>query len=236
MKKRKKLIIIIIIISIILISLVITFISAYSRYLYPTGEVISGIYTIKVDNPYNNASMGNFFLISAGEKYIAIDTGADSKHSEIQLNRLGISPNDIIAVFITHSDWDHIGSLPLFTQATIYTSVTEFQYMNTARFTSLTTIPELPHIIINDGEIIELYCRTIKCIYTPGHTSDSVSFLVDDKYLFVGDLFINPNLARYDTELQVLHRNMVLDIDGVEYIFTGHFGLFKDVRFFRWWY
>ena len=232
MKKRKKLIII----SIIISSLVITFICVYSRYYHPTDEVVSGIYAIKVDNPYNNTSMGNYFLVSAGEKYIAIDTGADSKHSEILLNRLGISTDEIIAVFITHSDWDHIGSLPLFTQATMYTGMTEFQYINTARFTSLTTIPELPHIIMNDGEKIELYGRTIKCIYTPGHTSDSVSFLIDEKYLFVGDLFINPNLARYDKGLQVLHRNMVLGIDEIEYIFTGHFGLFKDVRFFRWWY
>jgi len=232
MKKLKKLIIVISIIT----SLVIILITVYSRYFHPTGEVIFGIYAIKINNPHNNASMGNYFLISAGEKYIAIDTGVDSKHSEMQLNRLSISANDIIAVFITHSDWDHIGSLPLFTQATMYTGMTEFQYMNTARFTSLTTIPELPHIIMNDGEIIELYGRTIKCIYTPGHTSDSVSFLVDNKYLFVGDLFINPNLARYDTELQVLHRNMILGIEEIEYIFTGHFGLFKDARFFRWLY
>ena len=227
---------VLIFISFIIISAVVIAVIAYSRYFHPTGEIISGIYAIKIDNPYNNTAMGNFFILSAGEKYIAFDAGADSTHTKIELNRLGISEDDIIAVFITHSDWDHIGSLPMFTHATMYTGNTKFQYIDTARFAPLSTIPDLPQIIMYDGEIVELFGRTVKCIYTPGHTSDSVSFLVDEKYLFVGDLFINPSLARHDSALQVLHREMILDLDEAEYIFTGHFGLFKDARFFRWWY
>jgi len=26
----------------------------------------------------------------------------------------------------------------------------------------------------------------------------------------------------------------MLGLDGVEYVFTGHFGLVKDIRFIRW--
>jgi len=32
------------------------------------------------------------------------------------------------------------------------------------------------------------------------------------------------------------YRKEMLALNGVEYIFTGHFGLFKSIRFFQWWF
>jgi len=171
--------------------------------------------------------MGNFFLMHAGDKYIAIDAGSDNTETENGLRKLGISAGDVVAVFITHAHWDHIGSLDLFEKAAIYTGNTEGS-----------AFPDIPHQIMSDGEIIEFPGLTIQCIYTPGHTIDSVCYLIDDKYLFVGDLLVTTNDSpfekRYDKNLQLYYRKQVLDLDGVEYVFTGHFGLFKDIQFFRW--
>jgi len=210
---------------------------AYSRYLHPTGEIEPGLFVVRNDR--NGTPMVNFFIIRTGEKYVAFDTGSDNAQTLNALQRLGISANDVIAVFLTHSDWDHIGSLNLFDNATIYTGVTEFQYARRGR--GLPNLPDfelpnIPHRIMSDGEKIDLYGISIQCIYTPGHTSDSVSFLVDDKYLFVGDLFVNLNLAYYNAQLQRLSQEKVLGLDNVEYVFTGHFGLFRGFWFFRWWY
>ena len=44
-------------------------------------------------------------------------------------------------------------------------------------------------IKVKDGEIIDIDNLKIKSLYTPGHTSDSYSFLLDD-YLFTGDTWI----------------------------------------------
>ena len=167
--------------------------------------------------------MGNFFLLEVGEKYIAIDTGTDNIQTENEIQKLGISANDVTAVFITHADRDHIGALSLFENAAIYTGNTE-----NSQF------PDMPHQIMSDGEIIELSGMSIKCIYTPGHTIDSVCFLMDGKYLFVGDLLSPPSTARYSEELQISNREKVLGTDGAEYVFNGHFGLIKDIRFFGW--
>ena len=173
------------------------------------------------------------------ERYIAFDTSSDSEQTQQALQRLGISTSDVVAVFLTHSDWDHIGSLNLFYNATLYTGITEFQYARRGRgLPNLPDfeLPDMPHQIMDDWQEIELYGRSIQSIYTPGHTSDSVSFLVDGRYLFVGDLFVSPNLAYYDEELQRLNQEKVLEIESVEYVFTGHFGLFRNVSFFRWWF
>jgi len=236
-KLRKKLPIrkkILLVISVFVLALVATVAVAYLRYLHPTGEIMSNLYAIRNDR--NGIPMVNFFLLQVGEKYIVIDTGSDSIQTENELQKLGISANDVVALLLTHSDWDHVGSLHLFHNATLYTGDTEFQYAEASRFAPAFELPDIPHQIMADGEIIELYGRTIQCIYTPGHTSDSVCFLIDGEYLFVGDLYVTPDLARYDKELQILYREKMLGIDGVEYIFTGHFGLFKDVGFFRWWW
>jgi len=175
--------------------------------------------------------MGNFFIMQIGDEYVAIDAGADNDETEKALKNLGISATDVIAVFITHAHWDHIGSLTLFDNATIYTGNTEGS-----------DFPDIPHRVLSDEEIIELSGMSIQCFYTPGHTADSVCYLINGKYLFVGDLLVTtndpppPNPKRYDKDSQLLYRKVMLEMDDVAYVFTGHFGLFKDVRFFRWWW
>ena len=165
-KAKKKLslrtkILIVILAVILLVGATVAF--AYSRYVYPTGRIIPGLYAVRTHR--NGMPMGNFFLMQAGEKYIAIDAGADNTETGNALQQLGISANDVIVVFITHSDWDHIGSLDLFGNAAIYTGNTESS-----------EFPDIPHNIMADGEVIEIYGLSVKCIYTPGHTSDSVCF------------------------------------------------------------
>lgn len=200
---------------------------AYWRYVYPTGRIMPGLYTLRIHN--NGMPMGNFFLVQTGDNYIAIDTGGDLTETENGLRKLGISTDDIIAVFITHAHWDHIGGISLFNNATFYTGNTD----NSAFL-------DIPHQVMMDGEIIEISGTSIQCIYTPGHTIDHVCYLVEGKNLFAGDLFVTTNDSpfekRYNKELQLEYRDRVLGIDGIECVFTGHFGLFKSADFFKWWY
>lgn len=209
----------------------------YSRYLYPTGEIMSGLYAVRNDR--NGTPLVNFFIMQAGEKYIVFDTGSDSTQTINSLQRLGISASDVVAVFLTHSDWDHVGSLYLFYNAILYTGVTDFQYARRGRGLPPLPdfeLPDMPHITMLDRETIEVHGGIIQCFYTPGHTSDSVSFLVDGRYLFVGDLLVNPRLAYYSEKLQRVHMEKMLTLEGVAYVFNGHFGLFRNIRIFRWWW
>ena len=202
---------------------------AYWKYVFPTGRILPGLYAIRTHN--NGMPMGNLFLLQIDDNdyYIAIDTGGDTAETETGLRRLGISSDSVIAVFITHSHWDHIGALRLFDNAIIYTGNTE----NNA-------FPDLPHHAMADGEIIEFSDISVQCIYTPGHTVDHVCYLVNEKMLFAGDLFItindSPFEERYNKAMQLEYRKIVLGLDGVDYVFTGHFGLFKDARLYRWWF
>jgi len=177
----------------------------------PTGELIPGIYAIR-----NNMPFVNFFLVRVDEnKYIAIDAGIDSTQSLNELNKINIFANNVVAVFLTHAHFDHIGSLSIFINANV--------------FSGNTTLLDIPHQIMADGEIMEISGVFIKCIYTPGHTKDSVSYLINEKYLFVGDSLVNhPN--NEDNEQKKHSIEKLANIDGIEYIFTAHHGFTRNVR------
>ena len=59
------------------------------------------------------------------------------------------------------------------------------------------TPAETVEIKVKDEEIIKLDKLKIKALYTPGHTSDSYSFLMD-KYLFSGDTLLINGTGRTD--------------------------------------
>ena len=52
-------------------------------------------------------------------------------------------------------------------------------------------------IKVKDGEVIEIDSLKIKSLYTPGHTSDSYSFLLDN-HLFTGDTLLINGTGRTD--------------------------------------
>jgi len=202
---------------------------AYWRYVFPTGRIMPGLYAIRTHN--NGMPMGNLFLLQIDDSdyYIAIDAGGDTAETETGLLKLGISSENVAAVFITHSHWDHIGGLNLFDNAIIYTGTT-----------ANSEFPDIPHHVLANGEVIEFSGMSVQCIYTPGHTIDHVCYLVNGEMLFAGDLFITTNDSpfeqRYDKDMQLEYREVVLGLDGVDHVFTGHFGLFKNAGFYRWWY
>jgi len=202
---------------VIALALTASAIFVYSRYI-PMGRVMPNLYAIRNDN--NGLPFVNFFLYRVGENYIAFDAGSDTEQTHRALKRLGISASNVVAVFITHEDSDHIGTLDLFCNAIIYTGAID--------------LPNHTHQILQNGEVVEIDGTFVQIIYTPGHTSGCAVYLLNDKILFVGDLFVNPNFARYDSQLQIYHQERVLQIDGLEYIFTGHLNLFRGIWFYRW--
>ena len=59
------------------------------------------------------------------------------------------------------------------------------------------TPADMVDIKVKDGEIIDIDNLKIKSLYTPGHTSDSYSFLLDN-YLFTGDTLLINGTGRTD--------------------------------------
>ena len=92
----------------------------------------------------------------------------------------------LVKVIDTHIHADHITGASKLKQATNCTTIM-------GEHTPADTV----EIKVKDSEIINIDNLKIKSIYTPGHTSDSYSFLLNN-YLFTGDTLLINGTGRTD--------------------------------------
>jgi len=185
-----------------------------------TGEVIPGIFAIR-------NGFANFYLLEISDqgRYIAIDAGRSASKARNELNRLGISSDDIIAVLLTHTHMDHRGGLSVFDKAVIYGG-------ENAKSGSISET-------LTEGELTVIAGFTIQCISTQGHSDDSVCYLIDGKYLFTGDTLslqndevgLHNSFFNKSDEQQQVDIEKLAALSGVQYVFTTHYGYTNNAIF-----
>jgi glyoxylase-like metal-dependent hydrolase (beta-lactamase superfamily II) len=212
-----------------------------SRKLSPveTREIAPGVYAVK-------DSYVNLFLMKNNDTYIAFDAGNNEKQVLEELLKLKIDPKTVVAVFLTHSDVDHIAALALFENAVIYLPKTEEPMANgqISRFLFMKNQLAHPHELVEDNQILTISGLEIKGISTPGHTPGSMSFLVNETHLFTGDTMGIKNgevtqfndLFNMDTRCQRKSITRLAALPGVDYIFTAHYGIIDspETAFRNW--
>lgn len=199
-----------------------------------TKEVVNNIFSVK-------DTFVNLYLIKDSTQYIAIDAGNDLEAISGELKKLNIDPEKIIALFLTHTDGDHVAAIKLFKNAKVYLSRQEEQLLTGKKSRFLifgTKIDTKVYSLIDDQQIINIDKTKIKGILTPGHTPGSMCYLVNDKYLFTGDALSLKNgkidrfneLFNTDTKMAYTSMAKITGITGVEYIFTAHHGYTDDYK------
>jgi hydroxyacylglutathione hydrolase len=144
------------------------------------------------DNVYEIKSrVVSMFVYTADDAPICFDTGISEDTVSRGFDELGFKPEDVKHVFLTHTDNDHVGGLSLFKNADVYLSIDEEQMINrtTPRFVGFVYNPPLKktYTLLKDGDIIKTGKTRVEAIATPGHTPGSMSYLVDNSFLYVGD-------------------------------------------------
>jgi hydroxyacylglutathione hydrolase len=193
-----------------------------------TSEVIEGVYAIK-------DSYVNMFLVKDSNQYIAIDAGNDMETISAGLKELKIDPDSVSVILLTHTDRDHVRALELFKNAKIYISRPEEQMLNGQKHKFLwfkNSIGGRPHTLVDDQQILQFTKRKVKGILTAGHTSGSMCFLFDNKYLFTGDIItlktgkIDKSIKFFDMDhpTAVNAVKTITSLPEVQYIFTAHCG------------
>ena len=200
----------------------------------PTKEIVENIYAI--DN-----SFVNMFLVKDSDYFVAIDAGKDVKAVTKALKDFNINPDKVRAVLLTHTDGDHVAALTLFKNATIYLSMDEEQMINGKTSKMMFYHNKLvikDYTLLNDKQIVTIGGIQIECIQTPGHTPGSMSYLLNDKYLFVGDAFGLKN-GKIDKPNDFFSKDMKTGIQSFQkikslpkakYIFTAHNGYSSDYK------
>jgi len=199
-----------------------------------TGKIVDDIFVVKDD-------FANIFIIQDSAQYIVIDCATDPSIVAEQMKKLGISPDEVAAVFLTHTDGDHVGALSLFDKAKLYMSKEEVQMINGTKSKFLwfsNSIPRTDYTLLEDRETVQIGNLKIEGILVPGHTSGTMAYLVNDKYLFTGDILslqegkIMPIPAFFDMDhaQAVESLDIIRHIPDTEYIFTAHWGYTDDYK------
>lgn len=184
--------------------------------------------------------ISNVFLLKHNDGYIAVDAGSDLGKIEKELKKLNINASEVKHIFLTHTDSDHVACLSLFKNAQVYVSEDEFKMIDGSLKRSVFIKNSLPdkvkteRLVLLKNEELLLGGLKIKCVKTPGHTPGSMTYFIDNKYLFTGDaLRINKGtLKRHpfvmDKEPCLNSIQIIKDIiKDSEYVFTAHYGYYK---------
>lgn len=123
-----------------------------------------------------SGSNGNSAVLSSGDNHILIDIGISNRSVCAGLESVGISHNDIAAVFITHEHYDHVRGIRVW--AKNHASCVYFASPETARSLK-ETYPEIEDKITVIDEEIEFLNFKVKPLFTSHDTPDSVAYLFE---------------------------------------------------------
>ena len=131
-------------------------------------------------------------LIETDDGLILVDGGLTQSASLIDANirALGFDPLDIKAILVSHAHYDHAGgvsALQRMAKANVFTSEAGVAPLTSGRLQSDDpqyladsdhgSFPPISNVTaVGDGEFVSVGEVSVKAVYTPGHTKNSVSW------------------------------------------------------------
>ena len=165
---------------------------------------------------FDSISSTYTYLVSSGygREALIIDPVLEKTNQYINLvNQLDLR---LVKVIDTHIHADHV------TGASKLKNITKCTTIMGAH-----TPAELVEIKVKDDEYIDLDNLKIRAIYTPGHTSDSYSFLMNN-HLFTGDTLLINGTGRTDFQNGCSKSaynslfNKILKLPEETFVYPGH--------------
>ena len=176
------------------------------------------------------------FLIK-GEGAVLIDVGPQGSEEKIikKLNESGVKPDEIKLILLTHAHTDHFGSAQALRKITgakiaIHQSDAENlrkgingEFTPTGLFGKITGLFSKreksigiiePDITFNEEFNLEEYGVKGQVLLTPGHTPGSISVMLDNNEVIVGDLMMGlmlrnkPNYPIVADDMTQLHESI----------------------------
>jgi glyoxylase-like metal-dependent hydrolase (beta-lactamase superfamily II) len=216
-------------IEVALISLALTF----CRYrTLPTQRITADVFAVF-------SGYANFYAVKSEKGFILFDTGMTPRAAKRGLWKLGIDPETVTHIFLTHTDFDHAGGLSVFKHSKLYIAKPEEQMINgtTARRAILRNKPLSNYCTLEDGAELNIDGVSIKTYLVPGHTPGSMAYLINGRFLASGDLLrisdkgkILPFLWHINMNHQqniASIKKMLPIIRKADYLLTGHSGVRK---------
>ncbi len=156
---------------------------------------------------FYSPNYGSNVFVLIGKKIALVDASAAPNKSQLlsALESLSISPENVDLLLFTHGHADHLGCSGLFPNAEkkMHPYGAERIELRDKEFTCSGLAGEsfFPSIdsVFEEGETISLKPFSLRVLFTPGHTRDSVCFFDENLgLLFSGDTLFNGSCGRTD--------------------------------------
>ncbi len=161
--------------------------------------------------------IANTHLIENSRGVFIVDAGMPHQAQRIlaKIGELGYAPHDLKLILITHGHIDHAGSAVALKRRTgapiamhradVRLTATRDLKIPPGRTTTTDALGRLvarfgwvvpletfaPDVWLEDGQALREFGLDVRVMHTPGHTAGSVSFVMDDGAVFVGDAILN---------------------------------------------
>ena len=145
--------------------------------------------------------VNSYLVFVEGEKSaILIDAGGDINkiHHYAESNGVVISH-----LLLTHGHFDHVGAAAELQRegCIVYLHENDWSKVQTSEglcgFSGFSVPTFTPDFVVQDGDVLELAGLKIKVLHTPGHTSGSVCYIIEN-VIFSGDTLFSRSFGRTD--------------------------------------
>lgn len=207
-----------------------------------TEEIVDGVYLVGGPNVTRGEDAAVYLIDFSGD-LVLIDSGAGGSSSQIARNieMLGLNPDSLSKVILTHCHIDHIGSAPFFREkfgAKIVIHELDAEALETGDSVRTaanwygTTFPpvKIDEKIKGAHEILTFRGEELHCLHTPGHTPGSISIYLDrgGRRILFGQDIHGPFHQAFGSDITAWRKSMqtLLALEA-DILCEGHFGIYQ---------
>ncbi|WP_432406475.1 MBL fold metallo-hydrolase [Wukongibacter sp. M2B1] len=169
-------------------------------------------------NGDKESNMGyNIFALIAEKKALIIDTAYAKEAQQVRadLEKNGIKPEKVI---ISHFHPDHAGGSSVFSDCEIIGSKFYKVNINNCRRWA----PEYeyiePQVLVKNNDTMEFGSFKLSFIYTPGHSNCSISTVINDNIIHIGDLIMTSDTEKPMLPIVTINGSFSEHISSLELI------------------
>jgi glyoxylase-like metal-dependent hydrolase (beta-lactamase superfamily II) len=190
----------------------------------------------------------SIYLLDLGE-LVLIDAGAGTNVNAIihNVKELGLDPDNISTVVLTHCHIDHAGGAHEFSKRFGARIVIHHldaaavengdKALTGASWYGVNFAPLSVDVkLVKDEEFLYFGSQKVVCLHTPGHTPGSISLYLDkeDKRVLFGQDIHGPFLAEFGANMSHWQKSMeTLLTLNADILCEGHFGVYKPAHTVR---